>query len=125
VSQVLVTIHFRKKHHFLEWLSHNTKYLQSFLRKCDYNEDKSRINIKVLLVLLCVQVVQTNKNKSSWRGKKNKQKICELTKNKFEINFKNLINKIHKLIVKELKLNVNHQVKKKEKITTFFKSNNA
>jgi hypothetical protein len=32
--------------------------------------------------------------------------------NKIEINFKNLINKIHKLIVKEFRLNVNRQIKK-------------
>jgi hypothetical protein len=55
-----------------------------------------------MLVLLCVQVVQTNKNKSSWGGKK-QAKDLDLAKKKMEINFKNLINKIHKLIVKEFK----------------------
>jgi hypothetical protein len=46
-----------------------------------------------MLVLLCVQVVQTNNNESSWRQKKkqqlfnvNKQKICELARNIENIN---------------------------------------
>jgi hypothetical protein len=40
---------------------------------------------------------------------------------------KNLIDKIHKLIVKEFKLDVHHHmfIKKRQKFTTFFKSNNA
>jgi hypothetical protein len=54
-----------------------------------------------------------------------KKKICELAKKTKNNNWKNLIEKIHKLIVKELKLNVNHHIKKKAKTTTFFKSNNA
>jgi hypothetical protein len=39
-----------------------------------------------MLVLFCVQIVQTKNNESSWREKKkqlsnaNKQKICELAK---------------------------------------------
>jgi hypothetical protein len=71
-----------------------------------------------MLVLLCVQVVQTNNNESSWRGKKkqhsnvNKQKICKLAKKVENFNWKNLIYKIHKLILKEFKLNVNHHMKK-------------
>jgi hypothetical protein len=38
----------------------------------------------------------------------NKQKMCELDKFYF---FKKLIDKIHKLIIKELKLNANHNIK--------------
>jgi hypothetical protein len=34
-------------------------------------------------------------------------------------NFKNLVNKIHKQIVKELKLNINYQFKIGKKITFF------
>jgi hypothetical protein len=49
----------------------------------------------------------------------NTQKICELAK-KIE-NF-NLVDKIHKLVIKDLKLNV---TLKHAEITTFFKSNNA
>jgi hypothetical protein len=68
-----------------------------------------------MLVLLCVQVVQTNNNESSRRGKKKlsnvfKQKIRELVKKVEIFNLKNLIDKIHKQ--KELKLNVNCQIKK-------------
>ncbi len=40
-----------------------------------------------------------------------KQKICELVKKIKSFNFKNLVDKIHKLIVKKLKLNVNHRIK--------------
>jgi hypothetical protein len=72
-----------------------------------------------MLMLLCVQVVQTNNNELSWRGKKkfnvNKQKICKLGKKIFKIILKILINKIHELIVKELKLTVNHHIKKRKK----------
>jgi hypothetical protein len=81
-----------------------------------------------MLVLLCVQIVQTNNNESSWRKKKkqlysaNKQKICELAKKTKKINFKNLVDKIHKLVVKDFKLNV---TLKHAEITTFFKFNNA
>jgi hypothetical protein len=67
-----------------------------------------------MLVLFCVQVVQINNNKSNWREKKktqlsnvDKQKICELAKKQKKtknLNKKNLVDKIHKLIVKELKL---------------------
>ncbi len=46
--------------------------------------------------------------------------MCKLVK-----ETKNLVNKVHKLIIKELKLNVNHNIKINEKIRTFFKSNNA
>jgi hypothetical protein len=58
-----------------------------------------------MLVLLCVQVVQINNNESSYSG--DKQKIHKLVKKAKKINYKNLVNKIYKLIVKELKLNVN------------------
>jgi hypothetical protein len=72
-----------------------------------------------MLVLLCVQVVKTNNTESSWRKKKEqqlssatKQKICELaTKEKKSYLKIYIINKIHKLIVKELKLNVNWHIK--------------
>jgi hypothetical protein len=46
-----------------------------------------------MLVFLCVQIVQTNNNESSWRKKKkelynaNKQKICELAKKTKKISF--------------------------------------
>jgi hypothetical protein len=68
-------------------------------------------------MLFCVQVVQTNNNESSKKEKKkqlsnvDKQKMCELAKKTKKLNFKNLVNKIHKLIIKELKLNVNHNNK--------------
>jgi hypothetical protein len=39
------------------------------------------------------------------------QKMCELAKKAENLNYKNLVDKIHKLIFKELKLNVNHNVK--------------
>jgi hypothetical protein len=70
-----------------------------------------------MLVSLCIQVVQTNNNESSWkRGKKqlsdeDKQKICKRAKKKKILNLKNLIDKTQKLIVKELKLNVNCHIK--------------
>jgi len=59
-----------------------------------------------MLMLLCLQVVQTNNNEFSPREKKkqfsstNKQKIYELVKKTEDFNFKNLVDKIHKLIVK-------------------------
>jgi hypothetical protein len=68
-------------------------------------------------VLLCVQVVQTNNNEFNWKEEKkqpshvDKQKIYKLAKKAENFNQKNLIDKIHKLIVKELKLNVNCHVK--------------
>ncbi len=68
-------------------------------------------------MLLCVQVVQTNNNEFSPRETKkqfsnaNKQKIYELVKKAENFNLKNLIDKIHKLIVKELKLDINCQIK--------------
>ncbi len=68
-------------------------------------------------MLLCVQVVQTNNNEFSPREKKkqffiaNKQKIYKLVKKTKKINLKNLVDKIHKLIVKELKLNINCHIK--------------
>jgi hypothetical protein len=55
-----------------------------------------------------------------------KQKICKLAKKVESFNKNNIIDKIHNLIVKELKLNVNCYIKKKVKITTtFFNFNNA
>ncbi len=53
----------------------------------------------------------------------NKPKICELAKKINKFFYKNLVNKMHKLIIKELKLNVNHHIKTC-RITTFFESNN-
>jgi hypothetical protein len=41
----------------------------------------------------------------------NEQKMCELAKKAKNLNCKNLVHKIHKLIIKELKLNVNHNIK--------------
>jgi transposase len=70
-----------------------------------------------MLMLLCVQVVETNNNEFSPREKKkwfsnaNKQKIYELVKKTKKNYLKNLVDKIHKLIVKELKLNVNCHIK--------------
>jgi hypothetical protein len=45
-----------------------------------------------MLVLFCIQVVQTNKNESNWREKKkqlsnaNKQKICKHVKKAENLN---------------------------------------
>jgi hypothetical protein len=70
-----------------------------------------------MFMLFCVQVVQTNNNEFSWREKKkqlssaNNKKICKLVKKAKKFNLKNLINKIHKLIVNKPKLNVNHHIK--------------
>jgi hypothetical protein len=52
-----------------------------------------------------------------------KQEICKLVKKQKILNLKNIIDKIHKLIVKKLKLNVNCHIKI-GRITTFLKSNN-
>jgi len=58
-----------------------------------------------MLVLLCVQVVQINYNESNWKEKKKqlfnvtKQKICKLVKKTKNLNLKDLVDKIHKLIV--------------------------
>jgi hypothetical protein len=41
----------------------------------------------------------------------NERKMCELAKKAKNLNYKNLVDKIHKLIVRELKLNVNHNIK--------------
>jgi len=54
-----------------------------------------------------------------------KQKICELVKKTENFNQKHLMDKIHKLIVKEFKSNVYCHIKKKTEITTFFKFTNA
>jgi len=84
-----------------------------------------------MLMLFCVRVVQTTNNESNWKKKKQlsnvyNQKICKLVKkNKSKyLNQKNIIDKIQKLIIKELKLNVSCHIKA-TKFTTFFKSNNA
>jgi hypothetical protein len=39
------------------------------------------------------------------------QKMCEFAKKAENLSYKNLVDKIHKLIFKELKLNVNHNIK--------------
>jgi hypothetical protein len=67
-------------------------------------------------VLLCIQIVQTNNNESNWREKKNKQLFDASKPKKRKVNLprkpRNLIvNKKHKLIVKEFKLNVNCYIK--------------
>ncbi len=41
-----------------------------------------------------------------------KQKKCELAKKTSNLNFKNLVDKMRKLIIKKLKLNVNHHIKR-------------
>jgi hypothetical protein len=70
-----------------------------------------------MLVLFCIQVVQTKHNEFSWGKKKkklsnvDKQKICKLAKKAKNNNKNNLVDKIQKLIVKELKLNVNCHIK--------------
>jgi hypothetical protein len=70
-----------------------------------------------MLVLLCVQVVQINNNESNWKEKRKKilvqtTNICELAKNEIKKKQKKqLVDKIHKLIVKELKLNINCHIK--------------
>jgi hypothetical protein len=68
-----------------------------------------------MLVLLCIQIVQTNNNESNWREKKNKQ-LSSANKQKNNVNllWKHkilIVNKIHKLIVKEFKHNVNCYIK--------------
>jgi hypothetical protein len=40
-----------------------------------------------------------------------KQKLCELAKKIKNLNKKYIVDKIHKLIVKAFKLNVNHHIK--------------
>jgi hypothetical protein len=39
-----------------------------------------------------------------------KQKLSKLVKKIENFNFKNIINKIHKLTIKKLELNVNHHI---------------
>jgi hypothetical protein len=41
----------------------------------------------------------------------NKQNIREVVKKKKLINFKNLVNKIHMLLIKKLKININDHIK--------------
>jgi len=70
-----------------------------------------------VLMLFYVQIVQTNHNESNWREEKkqfsnvDKQKIWELAKKAKNFNLKNLVDKMHKLIIKELKLNLNYHIK--------------
>jgi len=45
----------------------------------------------------------------------NKQKICKLGKKIKKLILKIIIKKIHELIVKELKLTINHHIKKRKK----------
>jgi hypothetical protein len=64
-----------------------------------------------MLMLLCIQIVQTNNNESNWRQKKNKQFSNANKPNKIKMNLSRkqnflIINKIHKLIIKQFKLNV-------------------
>jgi len=75
-----------------------------------------------MLQLLCVQVVQTNINESSWREREkkklsntNKQKIYKLVKKTENFNQKNLIDKIHTLIDKGFKFNINCHIKNRQK----------
>jgi len=83
-----------------------------------------------MLVLLCVKLCKLTTMNLVEEGKKqlfnvDKQKICELVKKTENFNQKNLMDKIHKLIVKEFKSNIYCHIKKKIEITTFFKFNNA
>jgi hypothetical protein len=70
-----------------------------------------------MLMLLCVQIVQTNNNKSNWREKKrklftiDKKKYVNLSRKKKILNKKNLVDEIHNLIIKEIKFNVNCHIK--------------
>jgi len=69
------------------------------------------------LVLFCVQVVQTTtmnlveKEKKKQLSNVDKQRCANLSRKQKKLNWKNLVDKIHKLIVKELKFNVNHNIK--------------
>jgi hypothetical protein len=70
-----------------------------------------------MLMLHCVQFVQTNQKNLVQKRKKqlsnlDKQKIYELAKKAKTLNLKNLIDKIHKLIIKELRSNENCNIKK-------------
>jgi hypothetical protein len=81
-SHILVLSHiflgivcFSKKHHSLDIITFlsSTKYLQSFLCKCDYNEENLKQILRfckllfslIMLMLLSVQIVQTNNNELS------------------------------------------------------------
>jgi hypothetical protein len=72
-----------------------------------------------MLVLFCLQVVQSNNNESNWKKMKkklffilDKQKICKLARY--------IIDKIHK----ELKFNIDHHIKT-NKNHNIFKFNNV
>jgi uncharacterized tellurite resistance protein B-like protein len=75
-------------------------------------------------MLLCIQVVQIDNNESSWKKKRKQEfssaskqkicelKICELVKKVLNFNLKNIyLTKYTKLIIKELKFNVNRRIK--------------
>jgi hypothetical protein len=100
-------------------------FCQTFFYKCDYHEG---ILMQILgfcklyfplamLVLLCVPDVQTNNNEFNWREKKNNflvhmnKRYANLPRKQKYLNWKNIVNQIHKQIVKELKLNVNCHIK--------------
>jgi len=60
-----------------------------------------------MLVLFCVQVVQSSNNECDCTQAKDMQSCQKKQKNWV----KNLINKIHKLIIKEVRLDVNCHIK--------------
>jgi hypothetical protein len=66
-------------------------------------------------VLFCVQVVQTNNNESNRKKEGNNKFLVQTSKRCVNLTQKKkqkkLIDKIHKLIIKELKLNVNNNIK--------------
>ncbi len=65
-----------------------------------------------MLVLFCVKLCKLTTMNPVGKKKKqlfsaNKQNICKIAKTKEIFNLKNLGDKIHKLIIKEVKLNIN------------------
>jgi hypothetical protein len=99
-THFLGSIHFSKKHHSLESLSHSfitQKYLVSFLCKYDY-KGKNLKHFRVLKIVVpfgnfsVVQVVQTNKKwielkrKEKQLSNAHKQKVCELAKKTEHLN---------------------------------------
>ncbi len=60
--------------------------------------------------LTTMNPIEENKKNSNFFYA-NKQKIGKLIKKTKNLNSKNLVNKIYKLIVKELKFNTNHHIK--------------
>jgi hypothetical protein len=83
-----------------------------------------------MLMLLCVQVVQTNNNELSSREKNkqlpnvDRQNVCELVKKTENFDLKNLVDRIHKLIIKKLKLNTNCYIKIGRNHNLLHQSNN-